>query len=153
MPFFTVPFAIKVAIAAGATVAIIKNQDIILEKGQIVFEAAAKFCKNRLEESKMKNGPINFADEIEDNAFSDKAPEKENVGRSTGSNLRENDSDYDNISTPETTDFSEIDTDYEPNDYEEDDDGDYKQQNHGPDHELGSGSETIGFASDTASLD
>ncbi|KAI5952768.1 hypothetical protein KGF54_003635 [Candida jiufengensis] len=154
MPFFTIPaipFTVKVAIAAGTAVAIMKNKETILEKSIILFESATEFCKRQLEESKIKNGEVKFADDLKDHEFSNNNHEEEkSYGKSTSSNLRDGDSDFENISTPDTTDFSEIDTDYEPNDYDDDDEGfDHKQNQKDND----SDSETVAFNSDVASLD
>lgn len=94
----------------GATVAMINNKEAIYETAENLFNKGAQYCRSKLEEAKIAN-QSHFADNYQDDEFS--------TGRSTGSNLRD-ESDYEEISTPDTTDFSEIETDY----HDEDDDAD-----------------------------
>ncbi|CAI5758876.1 unnamed protein product [Candida verbasci] len=120
MPFM-IPFSIKVAIAlgtvAGASVAIINNKEIVLETAETIFTKGAEFCRNKLEEAKQKNQQAQFADAYEDDHF------KQYEEDSHKSNLN-GESDYEGISTPEASDFSEIETD----DYMDSDD-DEKEAN------------------------
>ncbi|RCK58167.1 hypothetical protein Cantr_06369 [Candida viswanathii] len=108
-----IPISVKIALGVGtlvgATVALVNNKEAIYGTAENLFNKGAEYCRNKLEEAKIAN-QTHFADNYQD--------EELNTGRSTSSNLR-NESDYEGISTPDTTDFSEIETDY--NDEDEDD--------------------------------
>ena len=83
----------------GATVALIKNKEALYETAENLFNKGAEYCRTKLEEAKIAN-QSHFADTYQDKEFS--------TGRSTGSNLRD-ESDYDDISTPDTTDDDDLD--------------------------------------------
>ncbi|KAI3406176.2 hypothetical protein KGF56_001018 [Candida oxycetoniae] len=115
MPFFTIPFSVKIAVAIGAAVgagmAVANNQEAILQAAETIFTKSADYCRQRLDKVKIKNSQVIYADDIDDFELSE--------ARATGSNLRDGESDYENVSTPDTTDFSEIDTDMEGEEEEE----------------------------------
>ncbi|EGW31631.1 uncharacterized protein SPAPADRAFT_62242 [Spathaspora passalidarum NRRL Y-27907] len=122
---FMIPLSVKIALTVGAvvgaSVAVIHNKEAILETAEHLFEQGAEFCRNKLNEAKQMN-EMHFADAYEDFSFSrDEEDEKhETKGRSTGSRLT-NESDYDEISTPETSDFSEFSEMSEFSEIEDDD--------------------------------
>ncbi|KAI5950478.1 hypothetical protein KGF57_004293 [Candida theae] len=105
MPFLAVPFSVKVALAvgglAGAGLAVANNREAILQAAENLFNRGAEYCHKKLEENKIKNQGV-FADGYEDDALGEEAE-----GNSTGYES------FTDISTPNTTDFSEIDTDIE----------------------------------------
>ncbi|KAI5959976.1 hypothetical protein CANMA_004076 [Candida margitis] len=112
MPLFAVPFSVKVALAvggvAGAGLAIANNRTIILQAAENLFNRGAEYCHQKLEGHKIRNDGV-YADNYEDGALAEDREE----GRSTGYES------FTELSTPYTTDFSEIDTDIEPADDEE----------------------------------
>ncbi|KAG4407333.1 hypothetical protein JTP64_002868 [Candida tropicalis] len=118
-----IPVSVKIALGVGtvvgATVALIKNKEALYETAESLFNKGAEYCRTKLEEAKIAN-QSHFADTYQDKEFS--------TGKTTGSNLRD-ESDYEDISTPDTTDFSEIETDYQ----DEDDDDDDELENTQPD--------------------
>lgn len=105
------PFSVKVALAiggvAGAGLAIANNRATILQAAENLFNRGAEYCHQKLEAHKIKNDGV-FADGYEDGAFAE-AEE----GKSTGYES------FTEVSTPNTSDFLEIDTDVEPADDEE----------------------------------
>ncbi|EMG50509.1 hypothetical protein G210_2600 [Candida maltosa Xu316] len=117
------PLSVKLALGVGtfigATIAVVNNKEVLYETAENFFNKGAQYCRERLEEVKVANAK-HFADQYQDDELND-----ESVGRSTGSHLR-NESDYEDVSTPETSDFSEIDTDFHDDDDEDDDDNDEK---------------------------
>lgn len=109
----SVPLSVKVALGlgtlVGATIAVINNKEAIYETAEAFFTRGAEYCREKIEEAKIAN-ETNFADHYQDEEFKDVS-----TGKSTGSNLRD-ESDYEDVSTPETSDFSEIDTDFQDDD-------------------------------------
>lgn len=108
------------AIDLTMTTTITTTITTIVETAETIFTKAAEYCRHRIDSAKNGALDVKYADDFEDHAFLDAAAQEEERSRATGSNLRSDDSDYDNISTPDTTDFLEIDTDFERDDEDED---------------------------------
>lgn len=106
-----VPFSVKVALAvgglAGAGLAIANNRETILQAAENLFNRGAEYCHQKLEENKIRSNGV-FADGYEDGALAEEAE-----GQSTGYES------FTDVSTPNTSDFLEIDTDIEPADDED----------------------------------
>ncbi|CAK9439389.1 uncharacterized protein LODBEIA_P35340 [Lodderomyces beijingensis] len=134
MPFFAIPFSVKVALFMGAAVgagfAVLNNQQVILETAEAFCNAGSKLCRQKLEAAKVRAAGVRYADQFEDGQLADAG---KGEARATGSNVRDDDSSSDSVSTPDTTDFSELDTSEFSEldtDYEREDDEDSEDEKH-----------------------